>query len=222
MIAKAEELDEKRQSDQKNQCQTPRRSRRQWGMPTSASDTEATSSSNEAPPVPRFEGASKHHHDKLVEYVSPEQARINMDIALSNPTVRQSNRAPRARDAHRKTTKVRNPLFTSAGVCLVCKYQWYGYGLRRATLKYCRECCVTDFVGWPNTNRATGFAKDFHPRLCSKQCFEFFHTHNVKGLDYPVKRQRSNTTTTRDPPNSGRRRLDSVPLIETTNGTPWY
>ena len=212
MIAKAEELEEKRQSDQR---QTPRRSRRHRGMPTSATDTEATSSSNEAPPVPRFEGASKHHHDKLMEYVSPEQARINMDIALSNPTVRQSNRAPRARDARRKTTKVRNPLFTSAGVCLVCKYQ---YGLRRETLKYCRECCVDDFVGWPNTNRATGFAKDFHPRLCSKECFEFFHTHNVKGLDYAVKRQRSNTT--RDPPNSGRRRLDSVPLIQTTNGTP--
>ena len=59
---------------------------------------------------------------------------------------------------------------------------------------YCVECNVDDFTHWPSTNRARGFAKDFHPRLCSIECFNFFHTHNIKGLDYARKRQRSRQT----------------------------
>ena len=205
MVKKAKHLDTQRLLQSPDV--TPRRSRRQRGMPVSEENPEQAPEEDESV-VPRFEGATKHHHDRLMEYVTPEQARINLDIAQANPTVRKCHRAPRARDAHRKTRKVRNPLFTSAGVCLVCKYQ---YGRRRETLRYCRECCVDKFTGWSRTNRATGFAKDFHPRLCSEECFEFFHTYNIKGLDYCVKRQRSNTTTpTRTPPG---RRLDRVPLV---------
>ena len=179
LVSKAKELDARRQRNQRERSiySTPRRSRRQRGMRVSEEGPENAPEPDESSVVPRFEGASKHHHDRLQEYVSPEQARINMDIARSNPTVRKCKRVPRARHAHRKTHKVRNPLFTSAGVCLVCKYQ---YGRRRETLRYCRECCVDDFTGWPRTNRATGFAKKFHPRLCSKECFELFHSHNIK------------------------------------------
>ena len=190
MVSKAKELDERRarnkQSAEVKRDATPRRSRRQRGVPPSENTSSEVSTTEEA--VPRFERAKLHHHDRLDEYVTPEQARVNMGIAMENPTRRELQRAPRARDAHRKKKKVRNPLFTSASVCLVCKYQ---YGRRRETLRYCRECCVESFAGWPRTNRATGFAKAFHPRLCSTECFEYFHTHNVKGLDYCVKRQRS-------------------------------
>ena len=172
--------------------------------------------------VPRFEGADSHHHDTLCEYVSPEQAEKNLVIANENPTVRELNRQPRRRDSERKTTKVRNPLFTSASACLVCKYQ---HGRRRETFRYCRECSVDLFSNWPKTNRATGFAKQFHPRLCSKQCFEYFHTHNIRGLDYAVKRQRSkstvNNTSTqhRNTPSVSRRRIDNSSSIN-TNTTP--
>ena len=146
-----------------------------------------------------------HHLDSLKEYVDPEEAERNMEIVKANPLRYELNRQPRKRDANRKTHKVCNPLFTSASACLVCKYQ---HKRRRETLKYCRECCVANFTHWPTTNRATGFAKEFHPRLCSKECFDYFHTHNIRGLDYAIKRQRSKSTqnTRTNTPSTSRRR----------------
>lgn len=142
--------------------------------------------------VGRFEGADLHHHDKVEEYVTPEQAKANAIIAAADPPVREYMRQPRERDQRRKNNKVRNPLFTSASVCIVCKYH---HGRRRETLKYCRECSVERFTSWPKTNRATGFATKFHPRLCSKECFRYFHTHNIKGLDFAQKKKRTRKAT---------------------------
>jgi len=163
---------------------SPRRSLRQRG------DAPASSASAPDTPVevvPRFEGLGVHHHDRLREYVTLEEAEINQQIVDANKPDRDYNRKPRQRDSKRKLHKVRNPLFTSASLCLVCKYQ---HGKRKETLKYCRECCVEKFLDWPRTNRATGFAKQFHPRLCSKECFDYFHTHNIRGLDYGRKKRK--------------------------------
>lgn len=159
-----------------------RRSVRQRG-----GETPSSASDNPVEVVPRFEGVGSHHHDRLREYVTPEEAERNQQIVDANKPTRDYNRKPRQRDIRRKFHKVRNPLFTSASLCLVCKYQ---YGRKKETLKYCRECCVEKFTNWPKTNRATGFAKQFHPRLCSKECFDYFHTHNIRGLDYGHKKRK--------------------------------
>ena len=149
--------------------------------------------------VPRFQGADSHHWELLHEYVTPEQAAINAAIVAANPTKRELTRRPRARDRNRKDGKVRNPLWTSASVCLVCKYH---YNRIVETSRYCRECCVDKFTDWPKTNRATGFQKQFHPRLCSPECFRFFHTHNVRGLDYAQRRKRQKRGGTPNTPNT--------------------
>ena len=174
--------------------------------------------------VPRFKGADLHHWELLAEYVTPHEAEENQLIVDASPSDRELSRRPRQRDRNRKDGKVRNPLWTSASVCLVCKYQ---YGVRKETNRYCRECCVASFTSWPSTNRATGFAKEFHPRLCSKECFRFFHTHNIKGLDYAQKRHRtpstrgsSNTPSTRNNIQFGNTRgASEVPLVTTPAGT---
>ena len=90
--------------------------------------------------MPHFQGADVHHHDRVHEYVTREQAAINAKIVAKNPSVREHNRQDRQRDAHRvDKNKVRNPLFTSTAVCLVFKYV---HGRRRDTLydvKYASE-----------------------------------------------------------------------------------
>ena len=143
-----------------------------------------------------------------------EQAAINEKIVKENPAIRECNRRPRKRDAHRvDKNKVRNPLFTSTSVCLVCKYV---HKRRRETLKYCRECNVEAFKNWPKTNRATGFAKKFHPRLCSRECFEYFHTHNIIGLDHGQKRKRkSRSKSSQICPPVQRARTSGVSEIQT-------
>ena len=155
--------------------------------------TTSTPSVCEPESVDRFDGKDVHHLDFLPEYVTPEVAEINQRIADDNPTRRKLNKKPRQRDVNRQDKKVHNPLFTSASTCLVCRHQ---YGKRRETMYYCRECNVDDFTHWPRTNRATGFAKQFHPRLCSRECFDFFHTTQVQGLDYDKKRKRASSTST--------------------------
>ena len=165
--------------------------------------------------VPRFQGADSHHWELLHEYVTPVQADVNAAIVLANPTRNNRVRKPRARDRGRKDGKVRNPLWTSSSVCLVCKYQ---YDRIRETSRYCRECCVSKFDTWPKTNRATGFQKEFHPRLCSLECFRFFHTHNIRGLDYVQRRKRQRRDVdpnTPNTPNTARFRSTSVPVIST-------
>ena len=193
MVQKADELD----AEQAEKARHP--------LPCSPTNKKVD---NDDDPVPdRFDGVNSHHHDKVEEYVTPQQAQINRRIAAANPTARKLNRKPRRRDRSRKTNKVRNPLYTSASVCLVCKYQ---YGRRRETLKYCRECNVETFKSWPKTNRATGFATKFHPRLCSQKCFDYFHTHTIKGLDYARKRQREPSSASNTPDRNFRNRNTHV------------
>ena len=161
LVAKSEDLKIRREAYPDGEPEE-RRSRRQQGLdPVVVDLVEGEDSERQA--VPRFEGLHSHHLDTLREYVSPEEAERNMEIVNANPLHHELHRQPRQRDASRKTHKVRNPLFTSASACLVCKYQ---HKRRRETLRYCRECCVADFTHWPSINRATGFAK-FAPRRSS-------------------------------------------------------
>ena len=187
-----------------------RRSIRQRGGET-ASSASASASDTPAEVVPRFEGAGVHHHDRLCEYVTPEQAEINQRIVDADKGTRDYNRQPRQRDRNRKHLKVRNPLFTSASLCLVCKYQ---HGKRKETLKYCRECSVQNFTNWPRTNRATGFATQFHPRLCSKECFDYFHTHNIRGLDYAHKKRKRRSNSSQNTNSDSNRNSNSSSQVE--------
>ena len=132
--------------------------------------------------VSRWEGGAKAHHLATInDYVTPEEAAINQKIVDLDPANVESNKSMRRRDRERKDGKVRNPLFTSASLCLVCKY---AKKKKTWTTKYCVEC--TPQPGWPKTNRASGFQCRLHPRLCSVQCFEYFHTHRIPGLDFNV------------------------------------
>jgi len=173
--------------------------------PQTRSTSYASATSNpEGCYVPRRKGAKVHHHDELKEYIFPHELEHFQRLRDANPCQRQHHRQPRQRDEGRADGKVRNPIYTSYSLCLVCKYR---DGKRRETLRYCRECNVDDFVNWPKTNRATGFQKLSHPRLCSPECFEYFHTHNVPGLDYAQKRKRSKSS--RTPESTRRRRTPS-------------
>ena len=142
------------------------------------------------PPVPesvgRWEGGeTQHHHDRVFDYVTPEQALINQRIVDADPGNTKSTKSMRRRDRFRKDGKVRNPMFTSASQCVVCRY---AHNRVTWTTKYCRECQPAP--GWPQTNRATGFRRLSHPRLCSTECFKYFHTHRIAGLDYGVQKSR--------------------------------
>ena len=140
LVTKAKALESRDTDSQDVNVESgPRRSVRQRG-----GETPSSASDNPVEVVPRFEGVGVHHHDRLREYVTPpEEAERNQRIVDANKPTRDYNRKPRQRDSKRKLRKVRNPLFTSASLCLVCKYQ---YGRRKETLKYCRECCVEKFT----------------------------------------------------------------------------
>ena len=156
---------------------------------TAVSTTKAAEVDTEV--VGRFhpDSVRLHNFRKLAEYILPSEAAEARSIARSDPTGKDLTRKEmRRRDSNRKVRKVRNPLFTSYSPCLVCKYQ---FGIKKETLGYCVECTVSKFTNWPSTNRAKGFAKAYHPRLCSVKCFELFHTQNIRDLDYLRKRQRS-------------------------------
>ena len=85
MVNKSKEFDECRAHNMQSPevDRIPRFSRRQRGIPPPDNTSSEVSTSEE--PVPRFEGAKVHHHDRLSEYVTPEQERVNMGIALENP-----------------------------------------------------------------------------------------------------------------------------------------
>ena len=75
-------------------------------------------------------------------------------------------------------------------MCLVRTYQ---DDVRKETNRQCRECYIDSFRqqgGWTTTDRDQRFSKTFHRHLCSCECFEFFHTHTARGLDYVQRRQR--------------------------------
>ena len=153
-------------------------------------DRTRSERSRPAPSTPisvgRWSGGAKyHHHDTVVDYVTPAEAEQNQKIVDANPGTSKSNKNMRKRDRRRQDGKVRNPLFTSASRCIVCKFV---HQRTTWTTKFCREC--TPGLGWPQTNRVTGFRRLSHPRLCSSDCFTYFHTHRIPGLDYGVKKSR--------------------------------
>lgn len=107
-----------------------------------------------------------HHHDIQPEYVTPRVAARNQRVVDASPSHRPSKRKKmRKRDHDRLDQKVLNPFHTSLSSCVVCKF-FFKKAKPTKTARYCREC-VTD-PKWPQTCRAKGWQKTFHPRLCSK------------------------------------------------------
>ena len=160
----------------------PRRTRGQarQAMQEDSEATNAAVARTREDTISRFNGGLTSHHLVTIDpYVSPEEARANQLLINVNPPRRQSKKKARQRDSKRTDGKVRNPMHTSNSPCIVCKYQ---FGILKWTCKYCKEC--TPDPKWPKTNRATGYQVDLHPRLCSRKCFEYFHTHQIVGLDY--------------------------------------
>lgn len=171
LVAKAKEIEQGAVSD-RTRSETTRKRRAARSTPTK--------------PVGRWSGGLESHHlDTVFDYVTPAEAEENQKIVDANPGTYTSAKTMRKRDRLRLDGKVRNPLFTSASQCIVCKFV---HGRKTWTTRYCREC--TPGAGWPQTNRATGFRRLSHPRLCSEECFKYFHTHRIAGLDYGVKKSR--------------------------------
>ena len=137
----------------------------------------------------RLEGAGgKHHFDIQSEYVSADVAAKNQKVVDTNPCHRPTQRkGERRRDLGRRDGKVLNPFHTSLGACIVCKF-FFNKDKPTKTMRYCREC-KTD-PQWPETTRAKGWQLQFQPRLCSKQCFDIFHTTRISGLDFRQVRRR--------------------------------
>ena len=163
----------------------------------------------------RFSG--DHHHDCVNEYVTIEKARANQRIVDQYPSYRTSNKCEwRKRDSNRKNDKVRNPMYTSPSNCLVCKYV---HDVSKKTTKYCRECMWQP--NWPKIIRAKGYQLTLHPRLCSKSCFDYFHTHRIPALDNPSstvrsrskRRRRSGSRTTTNTRHARRRIVSSEAYI---------
>lgn len=157
----------------------------------SAAETVTVPVSTLTPYQLRMEGRDGgHHHDIQSEYVSETVAVANQKIVTANPCARPTKRKQyRIRDRSRMDGKVMNPFHTSLGTCVVCKF-FFNRPKPTKTARYCRECC-TD-ANWPETTRAKGWQKRFHPRLCSKKCFDVFHTSRISGLDFRQHKRRRN------------------------------
>ena len=130
------------------------------------------------------EAGLNHHHDIVQEYVTPEHAEFNQRIVDGNPGNRTSKKLIwRKRDEDRKNGKIHNPMYTSLSACIVCRFSLpdtthrYVHNTIRKTARYCRECKWQS--NWPQTIRAKGYQLLLHPRLCSRQCFDYFHTHRI-------------------------------------------
>ena len=128
------------------------------------------------------------------EYVTPAEANAERQLMQANPNSyikrTRGDRAPRQRDARRRDGKVRSPLFFT-GLCVVC----WAQGKKKKTNKYCLECSLDR--SWTYKTRGDGYTLNYHPRLCSRECWEVFHTSRVAGLDF---QQRKRTRTDRRPP----------------------
>ena len=129
------------------------------------------------------------HGDALVGVmVSEAVAAENQKVVDADPCARPTkHKKCRERDRKRTDGKVLNPLLTSLSPCIVCKF-FFRKKKPTKTSRYCREC-MTD-PAWPETTRAKGWQKKFHPRLCSTKCFEIFHNTRISGLDYRVEGRR--------------------------------
>ena len=131
-----------------------------------------------------------HHWRVMHEYVTPDEVIAELRMMNDNPNTfmkrSRGNRDPRQRDTRRRDGKVRSPSFFN-GLCVVC----WSKGKRKKTNKYCQECSLDRT--WTYKTRGDGYTRDFHPRLCSRECWDLFHTSRVAGLDFQHrKRSRSN------------------------------
>ena len=135
-------------------------------------------------------------------------AEANQKVVDENPCARPSNRKQcRDRDHERRDGKVLNPFHVSLGACIVCKF-FFRKSKPTRTARYCRECCTDP--SWPETSRAKGWQKQFQPRLCSKKCFDIFHTTRISGLDYRQMRRRKRRKNTAAPTPAQRSRRESA------------
>ena len=147
------------------------------------------------PIVSRFHelSAECHHWDTLKEYVTKDELdnlhKIHADDLKKPPT-----KYPRTRDAGRLNRQgkpiFRNPYWTS-GTCVVCwakKKQVY-------TTKYCRECSLQS--KWTYKLRHGESFEIYAPRLCSKRCWDIFHSGEIHGLDHHHRKRKRTRTCTR-------------------------
>lgn len=132
-------------------------------------------------------GKDCHHFDRVKEYVDPDELPSISLMMSANPCTRPSGAMPRRRDSRRRDGKVKNPAFTGGAACIVCKFHKKMARPPRV-VTYCRECQIEPH--WPFITRATGFKRDFYPRLCSRQCWDIFHTMRIPSLDNPRQQVR--------------------------------
>ena len=166
----------------------------------------------------RLEGRDgSHHHEIQSEYVSVSEARANQKVVDDEPAHRATKRKRcRLRDHQRMDGKVLNPFHVSLGSCIVCKF-FFKKKKPTRTARYCREC-MTD-PKWPETTRAKGWQRRFQPRLCSKKCFDIFHTSRISGLDFrQVRRKSAGRPRT---PRSNTRTTTPRSTPSTPNTNPW-
>lgn len=128
-----------------------------------------------------------HHWCQMSEYVDVETAKEMLVLMQERPAVSGKaalarRRKPRSRDRFRKDGKVLNPAYFISS-CVVCWAETRGTGKKPTkTNKYCRECKKED--NWPKgMTRGGGYMNDFHPRLCSRRCWDRFHTERIQHLD---------------------------------------
>ena len=83
LVSKSDNLDERDTNPPPEMQQ--RRSRRQRGL--GVRENTNTNDDSSVEEVPRFQGVNKHHHDRLSQYVTREQAVINENIVKENPSM---------------------------------------------------------------------------------------------------------------------------------------
>ena len=91
LVCKADDLDERAVTPDPESTQRHSGSQQGPGV----RDHINRSSDSSAEVVTQFQGVDKHHHDRLCEYVTREQAVINERIVKANPSICELNRQQR-------------------------------------------------------------------------------------------------------------------------------
>ena len=115
----------------------------------------------------------------------------------------RGDRGPRDRDVRRRDGKVRSPMFFN-GLCVIC----WSKGKTRRTNRYCLECALDPT--WSYKIRSDGYTFKYHPRLCSRECWDVFHTSRVSGLDF---QQRKKARGSRQPPPAAAAAVSTTPEV---------
>ena len=161
---------------------------------TTNANVAAAAAANAAAAVPATplqvrhspDSVTRHHWRVMHEYVTPAEVIEELRMMNDNPNnyikTSRGNRDPRQRDVRRRDGKVRSPTFFN-GLCVVC----WAQGKTKKTNKYCHECSLDR--SWTYKTRGDGYTLDFHPRLCSRKCWDLFHTSRVCGLDFQHRKR---------------------------------